>query len=187
MNWNVVAGRTKLFAFIWGALVFGAVSPSFFGLHGGYTADHPVPHDAVEAVLSVCLTGIILCCFGALPALLYAFLLGFYQRDKTERQNKSFLVPMLICAVYELPLFAWLATGPGAAYGPDGWLNGGYRIGAAGYVAALVAGYFVSRHPVEKWKQRSKSAPVIFVLGVIIAFWLISAALFPTFQAVRAV
>lgn len=186
MNWNVVAERTKLFAFIWGTLFFGAVLPAFLGIHGGYHADNSMPHDAVGAVISVLFTEIASCCFGVLPALLYALLLGFYERDKVERKRKSLLVPLLICAVYELPVFAWFATGPGAAYGPDGWLSGGCRIGITGYIAALVAAYFVVRHPVDQWAARSKPSPVISIIGILFALWLVSALLFPTFQAVKA-
>ena len=178
MNWNIVAERTKLFAFVWGTLFCGAVLPAVFGMHGGY-------RNAEEAVLTVIVVEMMSCCFGVLPALLYAVLLGFYERDKAE-QNKSLLVPLLICAVYEMPIFAWLARESGAAYSPDGWFNGGFRIGTAGYIAALVAGYFVARQPVDKWAKCSKASAVVYVIGAIVAFWLISALLFPTFQAVKA-
>ena len=136
MDWNVVAERTKLFALIWGTMSFGAISPAFVGIHGGYPADVHAPPDVAEAVIGVLLVSLMSCCGGVLPALLYAFLLGFYERDQTE-QNKSLLVPLLICVIYELPIFVWLATGPGADYGPDGGFNGGFRIGVTGYVAAL--------------------------------------------------
>ena len=179
MNWNIVAGRTSLFAFVWGTMFCGAVLPAVLGVHGGYL-------NAVEAIFRVIVVEIMSCCFGVLPALLYCSLLGFYERDKAERTSRFLVVSFLICAVYELPIFAWIATGPGTEYGPDGWVSGGLRIGAAGYIAALVAGYFVARHPADQWVKRSKSSAVVYVIGAIVAFWLISAMLFPTFQAVKA-
>ncbi len=132
MNWNVVAERARLFACIWAALFFGAVVfPSFLGFHCGYPADAPA---------------------GQIPtALLYAFLLGFYERDKAG-QSKSLVVPFLVCAAYELPVLAWIAA---VAWQPGGKLG-----------------------------KRSKSSPSIYITGAIVALWMISALLFPTFQSV---